>query len=275
MACYRKALELDPKLPQAHLSLGNALRDQGDLAGAVACYRKALEVDPNYAEAHCNLGGVLGQQGQFAGSLAAFQTGHDLASKRKDWRYPSEQWVRRAKRQVELDAQLPDHLSGRRQPAGAAEGIEFAELCACKKLYTASVRFYMEAFAVDANLADNMRSQHRYNAACAAALAGCGRGQDAGDLGVEEETRLRRQALIWLRADRQAWGKQLDKGRHVVVQTMQHWQGDDDLIGVRSPDGLACLPEAERQEWQKLWEEVAALRQRAAEPQKPESSGQR
>jgi hypothetical protein len=36
------------------------------------------------------------------------------------------------------------------------------------------------------------------------------------------------------------------------------------LAGVRGPEALARLPEAERPEWQKLWEEVAALQKRAA-----------
>jgi hypothetical protein len=54
---------------------------------------------------------------------------------------------------------------------------------------------------------------------------------------------------------------------------MQHWQGDTDFAGVRAPEALARLPETERQEWQKLWEDVAALCQRAAEPHKPENVG--
>jgi hypothetical protein len=36
------------------------------------------------------------------------------------------------------------------------------------------------------------------------------------------------------------------------------------IAGVRG-DALAKLPEAERQEWQKLWDDVEALRKRAAE----------
>ena len=41
----------------------------------------------------------------------------------------------------------------------------------------------------------------RYNAACAAALAGSGRGHDTGKLKDDELARLRKQALDWLRAD--------------------------------------------------------------------------
>ncbi len=57
----------------------------------------------------------------------------------------------------------------------------------------------------------------RFAVAVAAALAGCGKGEDAAKLDDKERTRLRQQALTWLRADLEAWGKLLesqpDKGR--------------------------------------------------------------
>jgi hypothetical protein len=45
---------------------------------------------------------------------------------------------------------------------------------------------------------------------------------------------------------------------------MHEWTQAPDLAGVRG-DALAKLPEAERQEWHKLWDEVEILRKRAAE----------
>lgn len=147
IACYRKAIELDPKSAAAHTNLGVVLQEQDDPAGAVACQRKAIEFDPMNAAAYCNLGVALREQGEFAASLEAFQTGHELGSKRKDWNHPSEQLVKQAKRRVELEAQLSDILDGRRKPADAAERIDLADVCRCKKLYAASARFYTEAFA--------------------------------------------------------------------------------------------------------------------------------
>jgi hypothetical protein len=44
-----------------------------------------------------------------------------------------------------------------------------------------------------------------------------------------------------------------------VRETLAKWQGDTDLVGVRDKDALAKLPEAEREAWQKLWADVAAL----------------
>jgi hypothetical protein len=44
---------------------------------------------------------------------------------------------------------------------------------------------------------------------------------------------------------------------------MQHGQNDAALAGVRGDAALTKLPEAERQDWQQLWVNVEALRQRA------------
>jgi hypothetical protein len=139
-----------------------------------------------------------------------------------------------------------------------------------KKLYAASVRFYEDAFAADAKLADNPGNGHRYNAACAASLAGCGQGQDADKLDEKERARLRQRALEWLRADLALWTKLAEndnpKARDAVQQTLKHWQTDADLACLRDKDALEKLPEAERDEWRKLWDDVAAVLKRASEP---------
>jgi hypothetical protein len=57
----------------------------------------------------------------------------------------------------------------------------------------------------------------------------------------------------------------------VVQQRLQYWLQDTDFGGVRG-DAVNKLPESERHEWEKLWAEVEAVRQRAAKPQEPERS---
>src|SRR5262249_54569305 len=99
-------------------------------------------------------------------------------------------------------------------------------------------------------------------AACCAALAGCGQGKDAGNVSEKERAHLRRQALDWLRADLTAWNRRLKDGKPrdvaLVRRVVQYWQQAADLSHVRG-DALAKLPEAERQDWQKLWAEVRNL----------------
>src|SRR4051795_1891588 len=67
-----------------------------------------------------------------------------------------------------------------------------------KRLHHAAARFYEQAFAADPKLATKRDALHRYYAACAAALCGCGEGKEAVKLSDMERAGLRRQALAWL-----------------------------------------------------------------------------
>jgi hypothetical protein len=139
-----------------------------------------------------------------------------------------------------------------------------------KGRYVAAARLYADAFRVDAALANDFGKLRRYNAACSAARAAAGQDVEAGRIDAPERARLRRLALGWLRQDLSAWQKLLDGAnpadRTLVADRMGGWQHDPDLAGLRDPGALAKLPEAERADWQKLWQDVDALRKRAAEP---------
>ncbi len=268
VAEYRKAIALDPKCAPAHSNLGFALSAQGKRDEAMAEFRKAIALKLDYAEAHCGLGQVLEQQGEFRQALEELRRGHELGSRNPAWPYPSAQWVRQCERLIELDGKLPALLERKAMPASAAERIELAELCILKHLDGAAARFYEEAFAGQPKLAEEPNS-HRYNAACAAALAGCGKGRDADQLDAKEKARLRGRALAWLRADLEAMGRLPNKGpdgaRRAagVGSVLQRWQVDRDLVGVRGAEALGKLPEAERPAWKKLWDDAADVLARA------------
>ncbi len=138
-----------------------------------------------------------------------------------------------------------------------------AQLCAFKQRNRAALRLYEEAFAAQPALL----AAHRYDAACVAALAGCGRGKDADKLDDKERARLRSLALDWLCADLEAQGRLLEKGppraAANVATSLQHWLMDPDFEGVRGPQALAKLSEAERPAWQKLWKDVADMLKQA------------
>jgi tetratricopeptide (TPR) repeat protein/predicted Ser/Thr protein kinase len=263
-ACLHSLTELDPKSASAHYVLGHVRHCQGDLSGAIASYRRAVALDPKYAEAHCNLGNSLVEQGHFRAALAELRTGHDLGSRRKDWTYRSANWVERCERFLELDGRLPAILKGDAQPDGAAERRELAELCHYKRLHATSVRFFREAFAADANLADEFRvpTSFRYLAASSAAQAGCGQDEDAARSDEAGRARMRRQALEWLQADLARQASRLEaqpQDRAALLSMLGRWQNDHDLAGVRDARSLTRLPAAERAGWEKLWADVAAV----------------
>ena len=105
------------------------------------------------------------------------------------------------------------------------------------------------------------RPRHRHNAARVAALAGCGRGEDADKLNEEERMRWRKQARQWLRADLALWEKMLDSGSamapDLAKKMLTLWQAEPDLAGLREPSALDKLSADERRECLALWDEVA------------------
>jgi serine/threonine-protein kinase len=269
VTCFNEALRWDPKYAPTHFNLANALEAKKDFKAAVASYRDAIAWDPNYAEAHCNLGQTLRNLGQFADALKELKLGHQLGSARPGWPNSEKQWIKTCEELLAQDQKVVAIQQGKARPASAAEQIALGYLCAhYKKQYAAAVIFYAGAFAAP-DLAADLTSSHRYHAACAAALAAAGMGEDAGKLDAPAKTKLRQQALSWLQADLQHWQQHAKSGQPAAQQTLlknlSHWQTDADLAGVCDAKALAQLPDGERQYWQKLWADVARLLQTSKE----------
>jgi hypothetical protein len=135
--------------------------------------------------------------------------------------------------------------------------------------YAAAARWYAEAITAHPQLLAGPSTSHRYHAAGAAALAGCGQGRDAAGLDKETRAGFRRQALGWLRADLEARRRlpeqDPENARQTVANDMQDWLWDTHFAGVRGPDALARLPAAERQAWLKLWTDIADALARAVD----------
>jgi serine/threonine-protein kinase len=295
---YKKAIELNAEIAGAHHNLANALAKGGDVDGAIeeyekavaideknveACYslalallvRKKLEkaisrfhqviaIDKNHPGAYDHLGLALFQQGRFAEARTAIRRSLELYPERNPWRQVASQRLRQCERLAAADEKLPAVCAGEAEPADAAERIALAQLCReFKRRHVAAARFYADAFAADPRLGADLQQQHRYNAACSAALAAAGQGEDSKHLPDKVCLGLRRQALTWLRDDLAAYRTPAERTepatKQLVHQQMQYWQRADDLASVRDPQALDRLPDDERQQWRQLWQDVAAL----------------
>jgi tetratricopeptide (TPR) repeat protein len=259
MVEYGRAIELEPKMSPAHYELGVALQSRGRTEEALAHFRKATQIDPGGAQGHEALADSLLRLGRFTEARATAQRGLSLVPGNDPRRPPLRQKLDECERLLALDVRLPAILQGKAQPTDAAEQLKLARLCRDHGRPYATARLYALAFATRPALADDLASRNRYDAACAAA-------RTLGDPGSEEarpdeagRTSLRRQALDWLRADL-GLGTKLQRDGKSAGWSPAAWYTDAALASVRDPANLEKLPVEERRQWERLWEEVAALR---------------
>jgi eukaryotic-like serine/threonine-protein kinase len=267
IACYRKAIELDPKFALAHTNLGDALLGKGRVDEAIACYRKAIALDPKLAKAHGALAQALLEQGRCAEAKDATARALALLPEQNSLRATVTQQLQTCERFLKLEERLPRFLRGEDKAASARESLDLAQLCRHKRSYAAAARFSAEALAADPRLADNLQAGHRYSAACHAALAAAGQGEDAAQPDDKERARLRQQALAWLEADLALRKKQLksrQSGQAARARAaLAHWQNDPDLAGIRDKGALGKLPAQQQKAFAQLWADVAATLRKA------------
>jgi hypothetical protein len=149
---------------------------------------------------------------------------------------------------VALDARLAAIIKADQQPNDNAERLRLAQRAYDKALHATAARLWCEALANDSSLGDDRQAQHRYNAACAAALAAAssalpqgeggrrpgegsqdaheasprpssaavrhllpgGEGSGEKSLTDAERAAFRAQALAYLRAELEVWSKLLE-----------------------------------------------------------------
>jgi serine/threonine-protein kinase len=268
----REAIRIAPRAAPAYFHLGliqlrqamvgpARLRPQM-LSRAESSFRKAIELEPDRGHNRVRLGDALKEQGQFTAALEAYRHGDRLGRGEPHWADYLKARIPEAERLVAVEARL---ASGPKEEGGppGLDPLLVAQVHVYKRHYTAAARAFARAFTAEPKVAEEGGNGHRYNAACCAALAGFGQGEDAARLDDAERAGWRRQALDWLRGDLKQWTKQLadaaPRERDNVRQALRHWQVDADLAPVRDAEALAQLPDAQRPAWQQLWADVDAV----------------
>src|SRR5262249_55582673 len=157
-------------------------------------------------------------------------------------------------------------VKGEATPKDTSEALELAGTCERKKLFAAAARLTAEALEMDPRLGDNLSQRIRHQAAGRAVLAGVGQGEDEPRPDEIARNQFRAQARAYFRADLRLYAQRVESGssfdRGAVVQNIRHWKICPDFAPVRDPNARKNLPDAERKEWQVLWEEVEALLKR-------------
>jgi tetratricopeptide (TPR) repeat protein len=301
---FEEALKIDPQFPATHINLGAALRLKGDLDGALRSFQTAAELNPRDGLPHEHVAFTLGLKGDLVGAIREYRTAlelnphsaaaylglaKDLVDKGqlaeasavlKDALAPgriadSNKQKRLLQVQlneyvtwVKLDERLRPVLIGEDRFVGPEDQIALGRMCLFfKHLYVSAGVFYAEAFGARPELANDLRNTNRFDAACAAALAGTGQGEDVAALQERDKQVWRERARHWLEEDLAQWSKLAasDKppDRAMTRAAMFRWKQERYLAGIRNKDALQKLPEGERAVFQKLWDDVDAVLKRA------------
>jgi len=269
MDSYRKAIELDPTYAFPHYHLGAVLHGQQKLDEAIPHYRKAIALDPDLPAPRESLGNILEFQGKLQEAAVCFQ--YLVEKEPTNSKYKN--LLKKVNQKIMVSAKLQSLVRGEYQPGTNLERFALAELCLRENLHYTAVKLYSAAFASDPKIADELLTySYRYNAVCHALLASTGVGTDSAKLNDSERTRLRRQALDWLKADLVVYQTWLGKGsndqnRSVIVR-LTHWQKDPDLSPIRDKAPLSNLPPEEAKAFTQLWAEVASTLEKAKNPPK-------
>lgn len=79
---------------EAHYTLGNALREKGDLDGAISEYRQAVKSNPNFVNAYYSLGIVLAGKGDTAGAIQEYRNYIRLSTD-EQWKWKAREMIRK------------------------------------------------------------------------------------------------------------------------------------------------------------------------------------
>ncbi len=161
-----------------------------------------------------------------------------------------------------LDARLTAVQKGA-TAKDTAERLALAQRAYDTKRHATAAKLWAEAIEAEPKVSADRQKQHPYNAARAAALAAAGEGKDEPPVDDATKAKLREQALGWLKAELAVWSKFIasdpTQAKAFIVRTLEYWEKDTALAGIRDPEALAKLPEEEQAAWKALWAEVAAL----------------
>ncbi|MHC4941159.1 MAG: serine/threonine-protein kinase [Planctomycetota bacterium] len=217
IVAWREAIRLGLRDPAIYGDLGYMLAGRGEFEEAVGYLRDAIRLAPKAPRPYYLLGDTLFKMGDFRGALDAFGRMTELVPNDAD----ANNRLAEAKRLVDLQTRIPEVLAGKDQPENAQDWLALAQVAFQTKQHATSARFYKEAFGREPKLAADFRSGGRYNAACAAALAG----QHA-------------QARTWLREDVDLMKTLPRTARRAIRERARHALRDPDLKSIRDDSAL-------------------------------------
>jgi tetratricopeptide (TPR) repeat protein len=246
------------------LDLGRAEFEAGLLTYAVKSLEEAIRMKPDNPWPHHYLSLVHERRGHFPAAMESHRQAAARARNAIDFRPRGADDAAELAHLAKLTEQMAAVLRGDRK-LDPIDRLPFARICAAQEKFVAAIQFYSEALAADPKLVDNYRAAYRIAAAAAAMMAGLGKGSEGKELSSEQRITYRQRARELLATEVTSLEKQMataDQAKFFAIQEVMRGWGGESLFGDIQFDPGVFLP-GEREQWQRLWEKVDELAQRA------------
>jgi hypothetical protein len=146
-------------------------------------------------QAYMGLGDALLGEGKFQEARVALGRSLEWFPKGDPQLPRATQLLRRCDEMIVLNSDFRAVLNGQTKPANANACLRFAQFCRIKEHYAAATAFAVDGFSREPSWMTEPYAGQRYSSACAAALAGSGRGQDAAGLTEADRQQMRGRAV--------------------------------------------------------------------------------
>jgi serine/threonine-protein kinase len=253
----REALRLEPGHTTARANLGFIMLLMGRAGEARAEFARVVQSRPDNINFRLNSGSALEALGLFDQASEEFRTALKLSPGLDEAARGFSRCEMMRRLASNIDAVLADPHTG----ASPLERAHLGSICRMNGRFADAVRFYTDAFAAAPSLTEDPSNGFRYQAACAAALAGRETGLTPEAGGASQRASYRQQARQWLSADVQLLRVQVERqsAREHLRNILLRWQADPALAGIREASLLRALPEDERKQCVDLWSRVKEL----------------
>jgi tetratricopeptide (TPR) repeat protein/tRNA A-37 threonylcarbamoyl transferase component Bud32 len=258
IAPLQHALRLDPKNVLAHYHLAFALFSKGQFDGAIDHFQQALRFNPNSAALHNNLGMALQDRGRLDEAIDHLRQSVSINPKSAHGQLNLGFALYRKGRMDEAFGHLQQAVD--LDPNSANAHANLAVALRDRGRVAEAVDHVQQAVRLEGEKPTEIRKRlvlYRHDAACANVQTATGPVPEEARRGEPERADKRRQALDWLRANLELTVRLRNDGE-VLAWSLATWLSDPALATVRDAAALAKLPDAERESWQRLWQDVAA-----------------
>jgi tetratricopeptide (TPR) repeat protein len=254
---YRAAVALRPEASAVHYNFGSILRVHGRKDEAIGHFQQVARLEPRFAQAQANLGEALVYAGRPDEAINPYQEALRLDPKLFQARLELGDVLR-------LRGRMDEAIEQYQQALWIAPGFflvhnNLAVALQARGRFDQAIDHYQEAIRLDP---DRAIARHNLGncvlaAACAAVQTAAGEGPEKTPPGEAERAALRRQALGYLRANLVLWLRLRKVGQ--PGWSIADWRTSPGLASVRDRSALAKLPDDEREQWERLWQDVAAV----------------